>query len=185
MNPSTMLPAFLVAFALLAAPALARQEATPLAEDPVVEQRLVQIASELRCLVCQNEALADSRAPLAEDLRREVRELIKQGKTDRQVKDFLVDRYGEFVLYRPEFKPATWPLWIGPFVLLLIGLFALLYSLKKRGTIITDKPLSEEDRRRAEALLNAATPGFDEVRPTDQNNLRSAPKTSNDKDSQS
>lgn len=142
-----------LALAFLAAPAFAQQQAAPLAEDPVVEQRLIHIATELRCLVCQNESLAGSQAPLAQDLRREVRELIKQGKTDREIKDFLVSRYGDFVLYRPEFKPSTWLLWVGPFLLLFVGLFALVRFLKKRSALVVDAPLSEEEKKRAEALL--------------------------------
>jgi cytochrome c-type biogenesis protein CcmH len=98
-------------FAVLAAlclihPALSK-EAAPLAEDPAVEKRLVNIAEELRCLVCQNESLAGSQADLAKDLREEVRGLIKSGKSDEEVKDFLVSRYGDFVLYRPQVKPIT------------------------------------------------------------------------------
>jgi cytochrome c-type biogenesis protein CcmH len=133
-------------------PALAR-EAAPMAEDPLVEQRLVKIAEELRCLVCQNESIAGSQAELAVDLRNEVRDLIKAGKTDRQIKDFLVTRYGEFVLYRPQFKPTTYALWIGPFVLLLVGFVALFAYLRKRSRKIEDVPLGEAERKRAEALL--------------------------------
>ncbi|HEX3142306.1 MAG TPA: cytochrome c-type biogenesis protein [Rhizobacter sp.] len=127
-------------------------EAAPLAEDPVVEQRLVNIAEELRCLVCQNESLAGSRSDLAMDLRREIRGLIKQGKTDQEVRDFLVSRYGDFVLYRPPVKPTTWLLWGGPFVLLAVALAGLIAFLRQRKP--ADAALSPEDQRRAEALLN-------------------------------
>jgi cytochrome c-type biogenesis protein CcmH len=126
-------------------------EAAPLAEDPVVEQRLVNIAEELRCLVCQNESLAGSRSDLAMDLRREIRSLIKQGKTDQQVRDFLVARYGDYVLYRPPVKPTTWLLWGGPFVLLAAGLAGLIVFLRRRKA--SDPGLSPEDQSRAEALL--------------------------------
>ena len=142
----------LLAALCLVQPALAR-EAAPLAEDPAVEQRLTAIAEELRCLVCQNESLAGSRADLAMDLRREVRDLIKAGKTDAEVKDFLVSRYGDFVLYRPQVKPATYALWAGPFVLLLVGIGVLVNYLRRRGRQITEAPLSEADKKRAEALL--------------------------------
>lgn len=125
--------------------------AAPLAEDPVVEQRLVHIAEELRCLVCQNESLAGSRADLALDLKREIRQLIKQGKTDQEVRDFLVTRYGDYVLYRPPVKPTTWLLWGGPFVLLAAGLAGLIVFLRKRRP--AEAALSPEDQRRAEALL--------------------------------
>ena len=116
---------------LLSVQALAK-EAVPLAQEPEVEARLVKIAEELRCMVCQNESLASSHAELAEDLRREVRSLIKEGKNDVQVKEFLVARYGDYVLYRPEVKPLTWVLWFGPFLLFLIAVTGLLRYLRQR-----------------------------------------------------
>lgn len=146
-----LLTALFVA-ALLGGPALAK-DAAPLAEDVVVEKRLVNIAEELRCLVCQNESLAGSRAELAVDLRREVRGLIKQGKTDQEIKDYLVSRYGDFVLYDPPVKPTTWLLWAGPFVLLFVGIAALIAYLRRRGGEVARTELSEEDLKRAEALL--------------------------------
>ncbi len=96
------------------------KDAAPLADDPVVEQRLISISEEMRCLVCQNESLAGSRSDLANDLRREIRILIQEGKSDDQIRAFMVERYGDFVLYRPPVKPITWLLWIGPFVILVI-----------------------------------------------------------------
>ncbi len=128
-------------------------EAAPLAQDPVVEARLVALSQELRCLVCQNESLASSQAELADDLRREVRDLIRQGKSDPEVKDFLVARYGDFVLYRPEVKPLTWVLWFGPFVLLLVALVLLARYVQERRVQIRPKALSDEERSRAEQLL--------------------------------
>ncbi len=128
-------------------------EAIPLAEDPVVEQRLISIAEELRCLVCQNESLAGSRADLANDLRREVRTLIKSGKSDAEIKDFLVTRYGDFVLYRPQVKPVTWLLWFGPLVL-LAGAIWLLVGIIRRNQNQKDTPvLDAEQRAKAQALL--------------------------------
>ncbi|CAG0997710.1 partial Cytochrome c-type biogenesis protein CcmH, partial [Rhodocyclaceae bacterium] len=103
--------------------------------------------------VCQNESLAGSRADLAQDLRREVRKLIKDGKTDQEVRDFLVSRYGDFVLYRPPVKPTTWLLWIGPFVLMAAGIAVLVAYLRRRSREVKDTLLSDEERRRAEALL--------------------------------
>jgi cytochrome c-type biogenesis protein CcmH len=129
-------------------------EAQPLAEDPVVEARLVSIAEELRCLVCQNESLAGSRSDLANDLRREIRGLIKQGKSDAEVMDFLVSRYGDFVRYRPPVKPTTWLLWGGPFVFLIAGVGGLLVFLRRRQK--PDQaavPLSAEQQKRAAELL--------------------------------
>ncbi len=129
------------------------KEAAPLADDEAVEKRLVNIAEDLRCLVCQNESLAGSRADLAEDLRREVRGLIRQGKTDQEVKDFLVSRYGDFVLYQPPVKPTTWLLWGGPFVLLVVGVAILLSYLRRRGSQVGKAELTEDEKKRAEALL--------------------------------
>jgi len=128
-------------------------DAQPLAADPVVEARLVGIAEELRCLVCQNESLAGSRADLAEDLRREIRTLIRQGKTDQEVMDFLVSRYGDFVRYRPPVKPTTYLLWGGPFVLLGAGLVGLVMFLRRR-TAPDALALTPEEQQRATALLN-------------------------------
>jgi cytochrome c-type biogenesis protein CcmH len=128
-------------------------EAAPLAEDPVVEQRLIGIAEELRCLVCQNESLAGSRADLALDLRREIRTLIKAGKTDAEIMDFMVSRYGDFVRYRPPVNPITWLLWFGPFVL-LIGAGVILVRMV-RGNQRDDAPkvLDAAQREKAQSLL--------------------------------
>lgn len=139
--------------AILACGLLQAKEAAPLAEDEAVEKRLIAISEELRCLVCQNESLAGSRADLAQDLRREVRKLIKDGKSDQEVRDFLVSRYGDFVLYRPPVKPTTWLLWAGPFVLMIAGIAVLVAYLRRRGREVKDTVLSDEERRRAEALL--------------------------------
>jgi cytochrome c-type biogenesis protein CcmH len=127
------------------------REAMPLADDEAVEQRLVAIAEELRCLVCQNESLAGSRADLAEDLRREIRTLIRQGKTDAEVMDYLVSRYGDFVRYRPPLKPTTWLLWGGPLIFLVLGLAVLGYHLRHRPK--TDATLSADEQAEAAKLL--------------------------------
>jgi cytochrome c-type biogenesis protein CcmH len=108
-------------------------EAKPLAEDPVLEARLKLMSHELRCLVCQNQTLADSDAPLAEDLRKEIRSQMRDGKSDKEVIDYLVERYGDFVLYRPPVNNITALLWFGPFLLLLIGGFILFRVLKKQA----------------------------------------------------
>ena len=117
---------------LLLAPTAWTAEAQPMAEEQQVEKRLLVIAEELRCLVCQNESLASSRAELAEDLRREVRKLIREEKTDAEIKSYLVERYGDFVLYRPQVKPLTWPLWFGPFFMLLVAVWGFWRYLRLR-----------------------------------------------------
>jgi len=129
------------------------KEAQPSAADPVLEERVMKLSRELRCLVCQNETLADSRADLAEDLRNQIREQMKAGKSDEEIITFLTDRYGKFVLYRPPVDPTTYLLWFGPFVLLLAGLLLLFRYVKQRSGLIAESPLSVEERRRAEALL--------------------------------
>lgn len=146
---------FVLACAALLSLNVLAKEAEPLADDPVVEQRLVNIAGELRCLVCQNESLAGSQADLAKDLRREVRGLIKEGKSDDEVKDFLVSRYGDFVLYRPQVKPETYLLWAGPFILLAVGIIGLVSYLRRRNRLVVDAPLTEDEKKRAADLLKA------------------------------
>jgi cytochrome c-type biogenesis protein CcmH len=130
------------------------KDAAPLAEDPVVEQRLIGISEEMRCLVCQNESLAGSRSDLANDLRREIRTLIQEGKSDDQIRNFMVERYGDFVLYRPPVKPITWLLWIGPFIILAFGIMGLLIYLRRRNQSMPNTILTEADNQKIDALLN-------------------------------
>jgi len=145
-----------LAFWLLFAPVVTAQEAKPMAEDPELEKRVLKLSHELRCLVCQNETLAESRADLAVDLRNEVREQMRAGKTDQEIVAYLTERYGDFVLYRPPVKPATYLLWFGPFLLLLGGLAFLYRYLQQRRELITERPLTADERRRAEELLKSA-----------------------------
>lgn len=129
-------------------------EAKDLAEDPVLEKRMIGLAEKLRCLVCQNESLASSRSELANDLRREVREQMQKGMNDQEIIDYLVSRYGDFVLFDPPMKSYTLLLWYGPFALLLIGMVGLIFQMRKRKTQISEASLSAEDEQRAAALLN-------------------------------
>jgi cytochrome c-type biogenesis protein CcmH len=129
------------------------KEAAPLADDPVVEQRLVAISEEMRCLVCQNESLSASRSDLAQDLRRELRTLIRAGRSDEQIREFMVSRYGDFVLYRPRVSPTTWLLWAGPFVLMVTAVVVLLVYLRRRNRAVSEEQLTQEESRRADALL--------------------------------
>ncbi len=140
---------------ILLVPCLAgAEEARPLIDNPLVEARLKHLAVELRCLVCQNQTLADSHAPLAEDLRREVREMIAKDMSDKDIIEFLVTRYGDFILYRPPLKATTTLLWVGPFVLLIAGVAALVLVLRRRQKKLVDLSLSEEERNRVARLLS-------------------------------
>lgn len=121
--------------------------------SPAVQARWDHLAAELRCLVCQNESLASSSAELALDLRRELRHLIEQGRSDADIRSFLVSRYGDFVLYKPEVKPVTWLLWFGPFVLLLGALVVALRLMRR--TSAAPAPLTDSERARARQLLES------------------------------
>ncbi|MDQ5849196.1 MAG: cytochrome c-type biogenesis protein CcmH [Pseudomonadota bacterium] len=121
------------------------------AQDAVLDKRVATLANELRCLVCQNQTLADSNAPLAVDLRNQIREQLKGGASERDVIDFMVARYGDFVLYRPPFKASTLLLWAGPFLLLLAGVTILLRRIRLRQPPAPQ--LSQADRARAAKLL--------------------------------
>src|SRR5205809_4647039 len=125
-------------------------------EDPQIEQRMRALTEQLRCLVCQNETLADSRADLAQDLRRQIREQMNAGKSDKEIIAFLTDRYGEFVLYNPPVKKTTYLLWFGPFILLIAGTLVLFRFLKRRREIIQEQPLTADERKRAEEILRSA-----------------------------
>ena len=129
-------------------------EAKDMAADPVLEKRMIGLAENLRCLVCQNESLASSHAELAEDLRREVREQMAKGKNDQEIMDYLVARYGDFVLYNPPVKSYTVLLWFGPFALLLIGAGVLVFQLRKRRQTVQESVLTPEAQQRAASLLN-------------------------------
>jgi cytochrome c-type biogenesis protein CcmH len=125
-------------------------------EDPQIEQRMRNLTEQLRCLVCQNETLADSRADLAEDLRKQVREQIKAGKSDKEIIAYLTQRYGDFVLYNPPVKATTYLLWFGPFGLLILGTTVLFVFLKRRREMIHEEPLTAAEHKRAEDILRSA-----------------------------
>src|SRR5207253_2380672 len=147
--------ALLISLVICVATVALATEAKP-AEDPQIEHRMRALTEQLRCLVCQNETLADSRADLAEDLRKEIREQMKAGKSDREIIAFLTQRYGDFVLYKPPVKSTTYLLWFGPFVLLFAGTGVLYRYLKRRRELIDDKPLTADERKRAEEILRNA-----------------------------
>ncbi|MBV9890397.1 MAG: cytochrome c-type biogenesis protein CcmH [Rhizobacter sp.] len=128
---------FALAVVVASTPVLAH-EAPPEAAEPAIEARMVRITSELRCLVCQNQTIADSNAGLAVDLRQETREMLKQGKSDAEIVDYMTARYGDFVLYRPPLRATTVLLWFGPALLLLVGASALVLTLRRRSTMADD-----------------------------------------------
>jgi cytochrome c-type biogenesis protein CcmH len=134
------------------APWALAKEAAPAAADPALEQRVMTLAAELRCLVCQNQTIADSNAPLAEDLRNQVREKMRQGASDNQIVDYMVARYGDFVLYRPPLKLTTVLLWFGPLLLLAAG-FAVLVRRVLRRRPAQDLEMSASEHQRAAKLL--------------------------------
>ena len=142
--------------ALLAASALIAQakEALPLDADPALEARVMLVAEELRCLVCQNETLAASQADLAVDLRKQIRAQLKEGRTQVQIIDFMVQRYGEFVRYRPPFNPTTALLWAGPFVLLVLAAFVLATNIRRRRPGALPAPLNADEAKRLNELLD-------------------------------
>jgi cytochrome c-type biogenesis protein CcmH len=131
----------------------AAQEARPLADDPVLEARVMHIAEELRCLVCQNETIAASHADLAVDLRKQIRLKLQQGQSREQIVDFMVQRYGDFVLYKPPVKRSTWLLWAGPFVLLAVALLGLGFTIRRRRQTPA-APLPAAEAERARRLLD-------------------------------
>ena len=124
-------------------------------EDPRIEQRFKNLTQQLRCPVCQNETLADSNAELARQMRDQIREQMKAGKTDDEIKAYLTQRYGDFPLYKPPVKPMTYFLWFGPFLLLIGGTAVLLLFLKRRREMIAEQPLTAEERKRAEEILRS------------------------------
>ena len=142
-----------VAALLALAGPVAAKEAVPVSSDPALEARAMRLAEELRCLVCQNQTIADSHAPLAEDLKAQIREQLKAGRTDEQITAYMVERYGDFVLYKPPFKATTAFLWAGPFVILVLAVGGLVLHLRRRREVPVEGELSEAERARVAALL--------------------------------
>jgi len=147
----------LLAVMLLLLCAVAARAADPVAvvvDDPVMAKRVEDLTQTLRCLVCQNQTIADSHATLAIDLKNQIIEKMQQGQTDEQIVDYLVQRYGDFVLYRPPVKATTVALWFGPAALLVLGVYVLFrYLIRRRRERPADAPLSDAERKQAQALL--------------------------------
>ena len=149
----------LLALLILALPlSVFAADATTTDLDPVAAKRAVDLSAQLRCLVCQNQTIAESNAELAVDLRRQVNEQIKAGKTDREIVDYMVERYGAFVLYKPPFNVTTLLLWLGPAVLVVFGVVFYVRTVRARNRVIVDRPLTDAERAEAERLL-AQVPG--------------------------
>ena len=129
----------LLALCLVLPFAAAAKEAAPASDDPVLEARVMSVASELRCLVCQNQTIADSHADLAQDLRNQVCDMLRQGKSEAEILAYMTQRYGDFVLYRPPVKPVTTLLWFGPAVLLIGGVIVLMLVLRRRSKLPDDR----------------------------------------------
>ena len=144
------------ALSLAMTPALHAKEAAPTAFDPIAHKRVVEVSEQLRCLVCQNQSIADSNAELAVDLRNQVIEQVKAGKTNKEIVDYMVERYGDFVLYKPPFKLSTAILWLGPLCLFVAGLGAFYINLRRRKRMVAEaaKPLSAHDKALADELLS-------------------------------
>jgi len=164
--PEVISKAFVALLLALCAAQATAKEAAPEAADPALEARMTRITAELRCLVCQNQTIADSNAGLAVDLRRETRELLRQGKSDEEIVAYMTARYGDFVLYRPPLKPTTALLWFGPAAMLLLGGTVLLLVLRRRTRLAADafepdeegEDLGERGDPAASAAASAAGP---------------------------
>ena len=144
---------FIAILCLLQSVSLWAQEAQPLQTNATVEVQVERLSTQLRCLVCQNQTIADSHAELAQDLKQEIREMATKGMTDQAIIDYLVSRYGDFVRYKPPFNPATSLLWLGPFGLLLAGGVGLFVMLRRRQKMTADAPLSADEARKVSELL--------------------------------
>ncbi|MEY3884423.1 MAG: hypothetical protein RIS87_198 [Pseudomonadota bacterium] len=143
----------LVVFLLLQSLNVWSQDARPMETDAVVEVQVQRLSEQLRCLVCQNQTLADYHAELAQDLKQEIREMAAKGMEDQAIVDYLVERYGDFVRYRPPLKSTTALLWLGPFVLIIAGGFVLFITLRKREKLAVDAPLNENEALKVSELL--------------------------------
>ena len=149
-----LLVRLMVGFFLLQSVLASAEEARPLQANVVVEAQVQRLSEELRCLVCQNQTIADSHAELAQDLKQEIREMAAKGMSDQAIIDYLVARYGDFVRYRPPLKASTLLLWLGPFALMLAGAIGLVVMLRRREKMVADKPLTAVEARKVRELLD-------------------------------
>ena len=163
--PETLVKATVAMVLALCAATATAKEAAPEAADPALEARMTRITAELRCLVCQNQTIADSNAGLAVDLRRETREMLRQGKSNQEIIAYMTARYGDFVLYRPPLKSTTALLWFGPAAMLLLGGTVLLLVLRRRTKLAADAFEPDEDGEEVEGRSAPAAPAVDHPAP--------------------
>ena len=153
-----MIASLLLLLALMVAPIADATEGAGPAADPRLEEQVQRVAAELRCLVCQNQTIADSHAELAQDLRAQVRTMLASGKSEAEVREFMVARYGDFVLYRPPVKSTTMILWIGPFALLALSFFVARRILIARRSLAQSSTLTSDEAARLRALVGNGEP---------------------------
>jgi cytochrome c-type biogenesis protein CcmH len=135
--------------------ALAQSNTAPLVSDnPALEKKVLEVSNELRCLVCQNQTIADSNADLAVDLKNQVRQQLSEGRSKQEILKYMTERYGDFVLYKPPFNAATLMLWVGPFLLMLLGLILLVRQIKQRKQELSQETFSAQEIERARQLLD-------------------------------
>lgn len=135
------------------------KEAVPVMGDAAMQARVMKLSEELRCLVCQGQSLADSHSDFSIDMRNKIQDLMEQGMSDKEVKEYLVARYGDFILYRPPLKSTTFLVWFGPLILFLIGVAVLVFNIKRRRKVLSSSPsaLSAEEQARVQGLLGGDT----------------------------
>ena len=128
--------------------------APSVSDNPALEKKVLEVSNELRCLVCQNQTIADSNADLAVDLKNQVRQQLSEGRSKQEILKYMTERYGDFVLYKPPFNAATLMLWVGPFLLMLLGLFLLIRQIKQRKQELSQETFSAQEIERARQLLD-------------------------------
>ena len=132
----------------------ASSAAPPVSDNPALEKKVLEVSNELRCLVCQNQTIADSNADLAVDLKNQVRKQLSEGRSKDEILKYMTERYGDFVLYKPPFNAATLMLWVGPFLLMLLGLVLLVRQIKQRKRDLQQETFSSQEIERARQLLD-------------------------------
>ncbi|WP_108507925.1 cytochrome c-type biogenesis protein [Polynucleobacter acidiphobus] len=151
---SILLTGLLFSFAIPGSGFAQNNTAPTVSDNPVLEKKVLELANELRCLVCQNQTIAESNADLAVDLKNQVRQQLSEGRSKQEILKYMTERYGDFVLYKPPFNASTLMLWVGPFLLMLLGLILLVRQIKQRKQELSQETFSAEDIERARQLLD-------------------------------